>query len=286
MNKRILSIVLSAVFVLGAGVAFPARAADIQVEVDGRTLVFDQAPIMENDRVLVPIRALAEALGASVSWYGTSQRVTAIKGTDILSLQIGNNIMKKNARTVWLDVAPKIVGDRTLVPVRAVSEGYDAQVDWDGAAQKVIVKTELSSVGGGQPDQDQNQSQSSFAYRVFELTNQERVKAGLLPLEWSDSLAAVALAHSKDMAIRGFFDHTNPDGLSPFDRMKNAGISYRRAAENIAAGQQSPEAVVNGWMNSSGHRANILNPQLTHLGVGYYAGGSYGSYWTQCFITP
>jgi len=284
MKKRMLSMVLSAVFVLGAGAAVPARAANIQVEVDGRTLVFDQAPIMENDRVLVPIRALAEAIGASVQWQGETERVTTIKGTDVLSLQIGNYVMRKNARAIRLEVAPKIVGDRTLVPVRAVSEGYNAQVDWDGAAQKVIVKTKIPPVNEGQPDQEQ--TQSSFAYRVFELTNQERMKAGVSPLEWSDSLAAVALAHSKDMAVRGFFDHTNPEGLSPFDRMKNAGISYRRAAENIAAGQQSPEAVVNGWMNSSGHRANILNPQLTHLGVGYYAGGSYGSYWTQCFITP
>lgn len=98
MKKRILSIVLSAVLVLGTGVALPTRAADIQVEVDGRMLVFDQSPIMENDRVLVPIRALAEALGANVSWYGVSQRVTAIKGTDILSLQIGSNIMKKTRK--------------------------------------------------------------------------------------------------------------------------------------------------------------------------------------------
>ena len=124
----------------------------------------------------------------------------------------------------------------------------------------------------------------SYEQQVLALVNQERAKQGLSALSWSDELTAVARAHSKDMAARGFFSHTNPDGQSPFDRMKAAGISYRTAGENIAAGQRTPQEVVNSWMNSEGHRANILNASYTRLGVGYVSGsGAYSTYWTQCF---
>ena len=115
---------------------------------------------------------------------------------------------------------------------------------------------------------------------VLALTNQQRAAAGCGALAADDALAAVARAHSADMRDRGFFDHTNPDGLDPFDRAANAGLDAR--AENIAAGQPDSAAVVDAWMNSSGHRANILNCSLTRLGVGV-AEGSGGPYWTQLF---
>lgn len=121
--------------------------------------------------------------------------------------------------------------------------------------------------------------------RVVALTNAQRRAHGCPALTVDRTLAAVAGAHSKDMAARGFFDHVNPDGESAFDRMRAAGYRYARAAENIAAGYATPEAVMRGWMNSPGHRANILNCSLTQVGVGYATGGSYGTYWTQDFGT-
>ena len=87
-----------------------------------------------------------------------------------------------------------------------------------------------------------------------------------------------------DMRDKKYFSHTSPTYGSPFDMMKNFGISYRSAAENIAAGQTTPQAVVQAWMNSSGHRANILSTN-TCIGVGYAKGGSYGYYWVQMFIS-
>jgi len=81
------------------------------------------------------------------------------------------------------------------------------------------------------------------------------------------------------MAARDFFEHDNLDGKSPFDRMKDAGYSYWMAAESIAAGYSSPAAAGDGWMNSPGHRANILSCNLTEIGVGYARGGSYGEVW-------
>lgn len=121
-------------------------------------------------------------------------------------------------------------------------------------------------------------------YRVIQLTNQERSKNGLKPLASDWQLSRVARYKSADMRDKNYFSHTSPTYGSPFNMIKNFGISYRSAGENIAAGQRTPEEVVRAWMNSPGHRANILNANYTHIGVGYAAGGSYGHYWTQMFI--
>lgn len=129
---------------------------------------------------------------------------------------------------------------------------------------------------------------SAYEKEVLNLVNQERAKNGLQPLKWANDLANVARAHSLDMATNNFFSHTNLKGQSPFDRMSAAGIKYSMAAENIAAGQTTPAEVMNSWMNSAGHRANILNPNLKELGVGYVKatnGSSYSCYWTQTFAT-
>jgi uncharacterized protein YkwD len=117
--------------------------------------------------------------------------------------------------------------------------------------------------------------------QVLALVNQERAAAGCAPVVADAPLAAVARAHSADMRDRDFFSHTNPEGLSPFDRAERAGISYSRA-ENIAYGQRDAAAVMEAWMNSSGHRANILDCGLTKLGVGV-AEGAGGPWWTQLF---
>lgn len=246
-----------------------ASASDIGVSIDNKTIEFDVNPIIKNDRVMVPLRKIFETLGAKVTWDDSQKKVTAVKENTTLTLYINKSIMYNNNTPIVLDVAPMIVNDRTLVPIRAVSESFDADVVWEN--NWVIITT--------------NKVQNSFEQEVLDLVNQERQKAGLSKLQWSDDLAKVAYNHSKDMSDRNFMSHTNPDGLSPFDRMKNFGISYRTAGENIAAGQSTPQEVMKGWMNSEGHKKNILNANYTHLGVGYYKGnGRYGHYWTQCFI--
>lgn len=120
--------------------------------------------------------------------------------------------------------------------------------------------------------------------QVLDLTNKERAKNGLQPLQGDWQLQRVARYKSVDMRDKNYFSHTSPTYGSPFDMMKAFNISYTAAAENIAAGQVTPEEVVKAWMNSPGHRKNILDSRMTHLGVGYAKGGSYGHYWTQMFI--
>ena len=124
-------------------------------------------------------------------------------------------------------------------------------------------------------------TQTQFENRVLELVNVERQKAGLNALQMDESVRNVARLKSEDMRVNKYFDHTSPTYGSPFDMLKKFGVSYKSAGENIAQGYSTPEAVVNGWMNSSGHRANILNASFTHMGVGYDANGHY---WTQMFI--
>lgn len=117
--------------------------------------------------------------------------------------------------------------------------------------------------------------------KVIELTNAERRKNGLSDLKADSALSNVAREKSKDMKAKNYFSHTSPTYGSPFDMMRDFGISYKTAGENIAMGQRSPEEVVQAWMNSEGHRKNILNGNFTHIGVGYVKDGNY---WTQMFI--
>lgn len=125
-------------------------------------------------------------------------------------------------------------------------------------------------------------SVTAYEREVIALVNEHRRSNGLSELSYDWELSRVARIKSQDMKDSGYFAHNSPTYGSPFSMMKNFGIKYRSAAENIARGYATPKAVVDGWMNSSGHRANILNPSFTHIGVGYvYA----GNYWTQMFVS-
>ncbi|MBU3865415.1 TerD family protein [Streptomyces sp. 4503] len=122
-----------------------------------------------------------------------------------------------------------------------------------------------------------------LASEVIALTNAERAAARLAPLAPDPRLTAAAQAHSDDMVARDFYSHTGPEGGQPWDRARTAGATHRGIGENIACGQRSPAEVVRGWMNSPGHRANILKPDFTHIGVGHATGSRAGTYWTQVF---
>lgn len=119
-------------------------ADDIKVTFNGANIEFDQPPILRDGRTLVPMRAIFEAMGAEVDWDGETETVWANKGDIVIALQIYNNLMFKNDGTkteqIELDVPACIENSRTLVPVRAISEAFGAEVDWDGETQTVIIK--------------------------------------------------------------------------------------------------------------------------------------------------
>ncbi|MBJ6359764.1 CAP domain-containing protein [Paenibacillus sp. GCM10012307] len=125
-----------------------------------------------------------------------------------------------------------------------------------------------------QPNQaaspEQTADSSSYLKQVLDLVNQERSKAGLNTLSADNQLDKVAFDKAKDLYDNNYFDHQSPTYGSPFDMMKSYGVSYSSAGENIAKGQTSPQEVMSQWMNSPGHRANILNTSFTNIGIGYY----------------
>ena len=121
----------------------------------------------------------------------------------------------------------------------------------------------------------------AYENEVVRLVNEIRTEYGLKPLTGNWELSRVARFKSQDMVDNRYFSHTSPTYGSPFQMIRDFGLTFRTAGENIAYGQRTPQAVVNAWMNSSGHRANILNASYTQIGVGYAADGHY---WTQMFI--
>ena len=152
---------------------------------------------------------------------------------------------------------------------------------------------EAATVGGGRyvvrwvtPTRRSTRSlaQDPAVTEVVRLVNVERARAGCTAVRVDARLATAARLHSEDMARQDYFSHTSLDGRSPWDRIGAQGYAYG-SAENIAAGYATPAAVMTGWMNSPGHRANILNCSNKALGVGIGHGGSYGIYWTQDFGT-
>lgn len=137
--------------------------------------------------------------------------------------------------------------------------------------------------GTSAPDKEQTTGGVISAYEaeVIRLVNEIRRQNGLGELTASAELSHVARLKSQDMHDKGYFDHTSPTYGSAFDMLRSFGISYRTAGENIAYGYSTPQAVVDAWMNSSGHRANILNAAYTQIGVGHVQDGNYC---TQIFV--
>lgn len=129
-----------------------------------------------------------------------------------------------------------------------------------------------------------NIESTTLENQVVELVNKERISRGLRPYTSNWQLARVARYKSEDMYRNNYFSHQSPVYGSPFDMLRSFGIRFTAAAENIARGQTTAQSVMNSWMNSAGHRDNILNNSFTEIGVGYFNAGT--PYWTQMFIRP
>lgn len=128
----------------------------------------------------------------------------------------------------------------------------------------------------------ENNTNLSYVEQIVALVNAERAKEGLSPLTVNTQVQSAAQIRAVECELS--FSHTRPNGSNFASALKEQNVSYRRAGENIAWGQRSPEEVVNAWMNSAGHRANIMNPSFTQIGVGYYQNAKGVNYWSQLFI--
>lgn len=162
-----------------------------------------------------------------------------------------------------------------------ISVRYQVGLSEVKSANPQILNPELIYPGQKITIPEVSQTVANYEKEVVRLVNAERAKYSLPPLTENWELSRVARYKSQDMKDKSYFSHTSPTYGSPFNMMKSFGLSYRTAGENIAKGQRTPQEVVKAWMNSSGHRANILNSSYTKIGVGYVADGHY---WTQMFI--
>ncbi|MBY4603681.1 MULTISPECIES: CAP domain-containing protein [Bacillus] len=197
--------------------------------------------------------------------------------TNIKTLNAANEkeikqLLKKHAKQSNMNIQD-VQKKETAKPAQKTTEKAATQ---QNTASKAPAAAEKTNTTTSAPS-----SVSAYEKKVVELTNAERQKQGLKPLQIDETLSKSARAKSQDMKDKNYFDHQSPTYGSPFDMMKSFGISYKTAGENIAKGQKTPEEVVKAWMNSEGHRKNILNPNFTHIGVGYVESGSI---WTQQFI--
>jgi uncharacterized protein YkwD len=149
-----------------------------------------------------------------------------------------------------------------------------------------------AAVSTSQKHKSSNGKIDAFINRVFQLTNVFRQQNQLQPLTYSSHLASAAQTHSQNMALQDFFSHIGQDGSTSSSRILSTGYQYSWAAENIAAGYTTPEAVVQGWIDSPSHRVNLLNSNLKEIGIGHYflardtGNVNYHNYWTQVFATP
>jgi uncharacterized YkwD family protein/spore coat assembly protein SafA len=175
----------------------------------------------------------------------------------------------KSGDTMWKISVNHGVSLQSLI--RANPQIANPNIIWRGMS--------INIPGQSAPAAKPATSLSSYAQQVANLVNQERVNNGLSPLKVDVSLSKMALDKGKDMYNNNYFDHQSPTYGSPFDMMNSYGISYSYAGENIAQGQRNPQEVMNAWMNSAGHRENILNANYKKIGVAYYNGE-----WVQEFI--
>ena len=216
--------------------------------------------------------------------YQGSKPVFHFKLTTQGSDKQTHTIQDKNKTIKW------VVSDKSKKKLQEQALNQKTNSQKPAPAAKPIAKPapqkDAQTVAQPAPEnvQQPTAQTGSFQQQVVDLVNQERAKHGLSPLQMKQDLNSVAQMKAQDMTDKKYFSHTSPTYGSPFDMMKKHGISYLAAGENIAMGQKTPAQVVQDWMNSPGHRANILNSNFTEIGVGVsnsYNGNGY--IWVQAF---
>lgn len=209
--------------------------------------------------------------------------IVGIVGNCIPEINIpgGNTPQLPETETPDVEI-PEIPGEGNPdLPEESLPEIPDTETpDLPEAGSPGVPEEEKPGVPGA--DNSEESVQESLAHQVVRLVNEERAKAGIPALAIDVNTEAAALVRAKE--IKQSFSHTRPNGTQFSTALKEQGVNYRGAGENIAWGQKSPEAVMQAWMNSDGHRANILNPKFTKIGVGHYQDANGTNYWTQLFI--
>ena len=211
-----------------------------------------------------------------VVYYGSGCDITNIfdrLGSCFPNLSLPNNCLPGvNAPETEVpeENAPEVETPEVNIPETEVPEENAPETNTPG-----------NNSGNDSTEENVSGDEHAFIKQVVDLVNAERAKEGLSPLTIDTKVQDAAMLRAKK--CEQLFSHTSPDGSSFATALKEQNVSYKSAGENIAWGQTSPEKVMNAWMNSSGHRANIMNPNFTTIGVGYYENAKGTDYWCQLF---
>ena len=204
---------------------------------------------------------------------------TGLVTADVLNVRSGPGTKYKVITTVSKNEYIRVFA--------GIGDWYVVQVEGDyiGAVSKKYVKAIYpnTSSNGNTGNTSQTSSMNSNEKEIFNLINEQRTKNGLKSLKVDDEVQRVARIKAQDMVDNNYFSHNSPTYGSPFDMLKSFKVSYKSAAENIA-GNSSNSSAVNSWMNSAGHKANILNSSYTHTGIGVVSSPKYGKIFVQMFI--
>ncbi|MFJ8234106.1 CAP domain-containing protein [Ureibacillus sp. NPDC094379] len=272
MNKKFLATSLIAATMFGASFTATADAASLNNEVKSEN-PHQYVQMIKGDNYQGVANNLINQINLSNGNFDFNKFEELVNKT--LNGQAAVKVIQEG-KEVYKDQATK-QETQQKAPAQAPAKATNKT----NATAPTNTNTQKVEAPAKAPTTNESQSVSAFEQQVVDLTNAERTKAGLKPLEIYAPLMKVAEAKSADMAKNNYFSHTSPTYGSPFDQIKAAGISYKSAGENIAQGQRTPAEVVQAWMDSPGHRQNIMNANYTHIGVGYVESGNY---WTQQFI--
>ena len=229
-------------------------------------------------------RPIGDIVADNQEQSGKSMSEETMKNYDEYTIGNAGEVTALNEHTVTepnnncnkVEVITKKVCAQPVNP--STSESDKPGITEKQTTERQTTKHEITTTKGNVND---NVSSNTYVQQVVDLVNKERAKKGLSKLTLDTNLQKAAQIRAKE--IETSFSHTRPNGSNFSTVLSEFNISYRGSGENIAWGQTSPEAVMNAWMNSSGHRANILNSSFTKIGVGYYQNSAGRKYWSQLF---
>ena len=262
-KKKIFLFLLASIIFLIASFGSAYAATNITIYLDGQQLKPPVDPMVKDSRVLVPLRLISESLGATVNYYSADKKIEILLDGDEIILYVNKKDVWVNSEKDTLDVPATVINNYTLVPIRFVSENLNVKVDWDNTLKRVnltrIKQLILASL---------TEEERFFQNELLGYINDARSEIGLEELVLFDKLTTIARLHAKDMALNNFFSHNSPTYGNPNNRANDQGMD--NISEVIAFGYPDARSVFDAWMDSSTHRAIILDADARFIGIGKY----------------
>lgn len=276
---------IAAAALVMSAIAFPAQAADIQITVNGQPLAADVPPTVLNNRTLLPLRACAEALNATVNYDPAAGRIDVYAGQNKIELTLNSNQAVINGQFKAMDVEPQILNDRTLVPLRFLGEALNAQVNWLPESNTVAIQAAAASPAtpAAKPNEPVYLPDAeTIANQALQQINNIRLQKNLRSLASAAELTTMAAEHSLDMGDKNYFSNTSPGGVTLSSRANAKGLPVPN--ELIAKIDYTQENVYNAvadWFSKEPTRSLLLDASAGYIGIAaYYQPGSTDVYLT------